>query len=149
MGMYTHVMLNVPLINDKKDGAKFIEDNQEAVRKNTGHGAHGLPWHIAQALLYQDDDNVFLSQSNVHYSKYGKNNPKMNQIVLLTMDVKLKNYDQEIEKFLKALSPYILGTYRGDKPLFLGTTQYEEDFMPKLIFFDNTVQTVVFKTIKY
>lgn len=26
MGMYTHVMLNVPLINDKKDGAKFITD---------------------------------------------------------------------------------------------------------------------------
>lgn len=90
MGMYTHIMLNVPLINDKKDGAKFIEDNQEAVRKNTGHGVHGLPWQVAQALLYQDDDNVFLSQSNVHYSEYGKNDLNMNRTVLLTMDVKIK-----------------------------------------------------------
>ena len=149
MGMYTHLMLNVPLINDKKDGAKFIEDNQEAVRQNTRHGVHGLPWQVAQALLYQDDDNVFLSQSEVHYSKYGDVNPTMNHTVILTMDVKIKNYHQEIEEFLKALSPYIEGDYRGGEPLFLGTTQYEEDFMPKLIFFDNATQTVVFKTIKY
>ena len=147
MGMYTHVMLNVPLINDKKDGAKFIEDNQEAVRKNTGHGVHGLPWHVAQALLYQDDDNVFLNESKIRYSVYGKIDPKMNWMVLLTMDVKLKNYDHEIETFLKALSPYIIGDYHGDKPLFLGTAQYEEDNIPKLIFFDNDTQKVVFKTV--
>ena len=149
MGMHTHLMLNVPLINDKKDGAKFIEDNQEAVKKNTGHGAHGLSWHTAQALFQQINDNVFLNQSEVHYSEYGDVNPTMNHTVILTMDVKIKNYDHEIEKFLKVLTPYIEGDYCGDKPLFLGTTQYEEDFMPKLIFFDNTTQTVVFKTIKY
>lgn len=149
MGMYTHLMLNVPLINDKKDGAKFIEDNQEAVRKNTGHGVHGLPWNVAQTLFQQINDSVFLSQSEVHYSEYGKNNPAMNQTVLFTMDVKIKNYDHEIENFLKVLSPYIEGDYHGDEPLFLGTSQYEEDFMPKLIFFDNDTQTVVFKTVEY
>ena len=144
--MYTHVMLNVPLKNEKNIGSDFIETNQKAVANNTGHG-HGLDWDVACAMLLQCDDNIFLSQSKVHYAECGKNDPNANYIVILTVDVKFENYNQELQRFLKALTPYIVGDYRGDVPLFIGTSQDEEDDIPKLIFFDNDKQEFVFKTV--
>lgn len=146
MGMYTHVMLNVPLRNENNIGSNFIETNQQAVANNTGRG-HGLDWEVARAMLSQCDDNVFLSQSKVHYSEYSEIGLDMNYVVILTVDVKFKNYNQELQRFLKALTPYIVGDYCGNAPLFIGTSQYEEDHMPKLIFFDNDTQAVVFKTV--
>lgn len=144
--MYTHVMLNVPLKNEKNVGSDFIEANQKAVANNTGHG-HGLDWDVARTMLLQCDDNVFLSQSKVHYNEYSETDPEMNRIVILTVDVKFKNYNQELQRFLKALTPYIVGDYRGDAPLFIGTSQYEEDNIPKLIFFDNDAQKFIISSV--
>lgn len=154
--MYTKLVLNAPLENQAgvaldqcitkiNDLAKSVNDVAELANQIKDTVPFGLNAEVAIKLLLNYDDNLFYSHAQVHFSKYGREPTTLNEMLLLTINTAVENYDQEIEQFLQALAPHVISSYTGFKKQFLGTIQHEDADLPALLFHDADRQTIVKK----
>lgn len=156
MGMYTKLVLNAPLehdagvaldrcittINSLYKSITNINDLAEQIKDKV---PFGMDAKTAIMILLNNEDNTFYSKTQVHFSEYGRKNTSLNNMLLLTVNIYIKNYDNEIEKFLHALAPHVISNYTGFEMQFLGSVQREDADLPSLIFHDADTQKIVGK----
>lgn len=156
MGMYTKLVLNAPLenqagialdkcitkINDMYKPSMHINDLAAQVKDVV---PFGLIAQTAIAILLNNEDNIFYNKAQVHFSEYGRNNTELNRTLLLTVNIYIKNYYDEIDHFLVALAPHVISNYTGVKRQFLGSQQREGEDLPSLIFHDADTNKIVVK----
>lgn len=154
--MYTKLVLNAPVdynagvaldkcitkINDVYTSIYNIDELTEQIKDVVPFGMNA---HVAVMILLNNEDNIFYSKTQVHFSEYGQKNKSLNNILLLTVNTNIKNYDNEIEQFLEALAPHVISNYTGVKMQFLGSVQREDINLPSLIFHDADTQKIVEK----
>lgn len=159
MGMYTKLVLNAPLehnagvaldkcitkINNLYTSLYNIDELTEQIKDVVPFGMNAK---AAVKLLLNNEDNIFYSKTQVHFSEYGRENKNLNNMLLLTINIKIKNYDHEIEQFLHALAPHIISNYTSVKKQFLGTIQREDADQPSLVFHDADTQKIVGKSLR-
>jgi hypothetical protein len=117
MGMYTELYLRCDL---KEDTPKEVIDLLRAMvagdpPATTPFGGGRCPWMLRSASHY----HFPYAQSSMDYADY------INRWYLFVR-CDLKNYESEIEAFLKWLAPH-LNACEGD---YIGHTRYEEDPLP-------------------
>lgn len=144
MSMYTKLVLNAPMdydagvaldkcitkINDLYKSINNLDELAEQVKDTV---PFGMSAKAAVKLLLNYEDNIFYSKTQVHFSAYGRENTNLNYALLLTVNIKIKNYNREIEQFLEALAPHVISNYTGFKRPFLGIIQYEDAGLPSLL----------------
>lgn len=156
MSMYTKLVLNAPMdydagvaldqcittINNLYTSLYNIDELPEQIKDVV---PFGMSAKAAVKLLLNCEDNIFYSKTQVHFSAYRRENTNLNHAPLLTVNIKIKNYDHEIEQFLHALAPHVISNYTGVKKQFLGTIQREDADQPSLIFHDADTKKIVEK----
>jgi len=131
MGMYTELVLNCELKNDPtmvrrwKPIIDYMLGNTEEKPETPDHPLfteHGRwSWMLRSSSYYFTPySNSGLKEDNLYENK---------PMYFLHVKTDLKNYESEIENFLKWLKTYI-----DDSSYFLGYYIYEEDNFPTLIF---------------
>ena len=156
MGMYTKLVLNAPVdynagvaldkcitkINDLHKSIYDLDKLAEQVKDTVPFGMNAT---VAVIILLNNEDNIFYSKTQVHFSEYGRKNRSLNNMLMLTVNTYIRNYDSEIEQFLAALAPHVISNYTGVKKQFLGSVQCEDADLPSLIFHDADTQKIVGK----
>lgn len=154
MSMYSRLVLNAPMDYDAgvaldkcitkiNNLYKSVNDIDELANQIKDVVPFGMSAHAAVMILLNIEDNIFYSKTQVHFSAYDWENKSLNNMLLLTVNIKIKNYDREIEQFLHALAPHVISNYTGVKKQFLGTIQREDADQPSLIFHDADTQKIV------
>ena len=128
MGMYTQLVMGASLTNEKYQEIKPILDYM--LENKPGDKKPDTPTHP----LFNTPRWYFMLHGDSHYFDM-KSSSKITtydytDTVHLTIVCNIKNYDDEIAKFLDWISPY-LDNEVGE---FLGFTRYEEDAHPALIY---------------
>lgn len=125
MGMYTEFHFNSRL---KQDVPKEIVDTLTYMLEETT--APKLPDHelfkTARWEFMLRSDSYYFDADTLSTLRYDE----IAEAYVLCIRCNLKNYNSEIEKFIKWIMPY-LDRMDGD---FLGFLRYEEDELPTLIF---------------
>ena len=90
-------------------------------------------------LSCQMKENLPIEINDIKYHLFGEKHSKftfniITKSLILTTRSDLKNYDQEIEKFLHWIAPYIES---DDRNIHLGHFRNEIDEKPTLIFTNN------------
>ncbi|WP_331828047.1 hypothetical protein [Bacillus velezensis] len=129
MGMYTELVCAFKLIEETP--RSIIEILEFMTGQRDEHPSE-LPEHN---LFSEDTRWKWMLQSDSYYFD-GKTHSKIeNDAVVggcyVSIRCNLKNYDDEIEKFIDWISPYIQKDYDH---YFIGYERYEEDKEPTLIF---------------
>ena len=157
MSMNTKLVLNAPLktqagaalnqcinkINNWQTPAPRLNELAAKVKDVV---PFGLDPEVAVMILRNNEDNLFYNHSQVHFSKYSQNTTTFNETLLLTVNIYIRNYSDEIDQFLTALAPQVISNYTGVKRQFLGTVQREDEAVPALIFHDATTNQMIIKT---
>lgn len=124
MGMYTELVLGVNLKKDEKvlDILRYMLNDSEQCPE--------LPKH---ALFETDRWDIMLVCDSHYFDGHAESNLRIDRIGVCTLNVRcnLKNYCDEIDKFLNWLAPYIR-SYG-----FIGYTRYEEEDNPSLIYIED------------
>lgn len=127
MGMYTEFVF---ASNLKRDTPQGVIDILKAMTEGEGYELLNIPednffkcyrWR----WLFTCDSYYFNGETNTLFTY-----DDILKTCTLTVRSNLKNYDLEIQKFLKWIKPY-LDKYEDD---FLGYYRYEEDDEPTLIY---------------
>lgn len=143
MGMYTEIVLAMQLKRDTP--SEVIEILEYLVDTFQKQGPEIAPSHpffqTPRWKMIGDGDSYYfpgITNSKIEYDDIAR-------AYFLTVRSNLKNYDQEIQKFLHWLAPYSqAGTYTpprngfpptGPDQDFVGYFFYEEDERPTLVFF--------------
>lgn len=156
MGMYTKLVLDTPLkyqagvaldrcittINSLYKSITLMDKLAAQVKTMVPFGMNPK---VAVAILLNNEDNLFYSNAQVHFSEYGQRNTNLNNMLRLTINTYIKNYDDEIEQFLMALAPHVISKYTGFKQQFLGSVQREDAALPLLILHDADTHKIVEK----
>ncbi len=126
MGMYTALHYACEL---KKDVPEKVVEILSYMNKNGGEEPKDLPEHPFFSCerwpyLFSMDSYYFTADTHSSFRKDDISNSW-----ILTVTSNLKNYDGEIHKFLKWISPYVEAT-DGE---FMGYYRYEEEEMPTTI----------------
>ena len=156
MGMYTKFVLNAPLEPDAgaaldkyitkiNDLYKSIYDLDKLAAQVKDMVPFGMDAKVAVKVLLNNEDNLFYSKTQVHFSAYSQKNTTLSNVLLLTVNTYIRNYDDEIEQFLEALAPHVISNYTGVKMQFLGSVQREDADLPLLIFHDANTNKIVEK----
>lgn len=156
MGMYTKLVLDAPLeyqagvaldrcITTINSLYKSITRMDKLAAQVKNMVPFGINPKVAVVILLNNEDNLFYSNAQVHFSEYGQRNTSLNDMLRLTINTHIKNYDDEIEQFLAALAPHVISNYTGVKMQFLGSVQREDDDLPLLIFHDANTKRIVGK----
>ena len=156
MGMYTKLVLNAPVdynagvaldkcITKINDLYQSIYDLDKLAAQVKDAVPFGMNATVAVMILLNNEDNLFYSKTQVHFSEYGRKNKRLSNMLLLTVNTNIKNYDSEIEQFLAALAPHVISNYTGVKKQFLGSVQSEDADLPSLIFHDADTNKIVEK----
>jgi hypothetical protein len=120
MGMFTEFVLNVTIKKDTPTDVLYILDNWER-----GHGFNHE--------LFDTDHWSSIGRSDSYYFPVRRRFDFIHDRILnghwLNISGSFKNYDNEIEKFLNWINPYV------DRGGFAGYYRYEEDRYPTLIYF--------------
>lgn len=131
MGMYTELVMAIEL---KRDVPKQIirtlyymtGQEEEDILEQYGKPEHELFNTVRWTFMLQSDSYYF---DGVTHSFLEKDNLiKDNPSYYLTIRCNLKNYNNEIDKFIDWIKPY------SDTKGFIGYKRYEEDEEPNLIF---------------
>jgi hypothetical protein len=135
MGMYTQLMLNVEIYPDYVEEVEAYVANVPRLRcvSHYFNGDHGYN-EIRR-------DNIARCLRNPFVEPKRENTEPM---AWLHVSISCKNYEQEIQKFLAFLSGKVVNG-GGNAIEHVGHMRYENDVMPKLIFFhaiDNTLRIV-------
>ena len=127
MGMYTEIHYNAEL---KKD----VPDEVIAVLKYMMDSDRLVPPPLPDHPLFETDRWVIMFQCDSYYFSADTHSTlrfdDISKSYFLCIRSNLKNYDNEIEKFIDWISPY-LDEWRED---YLGHYRYEESTIPTLIF---------------
>jgi hypothetical protein len=128
MGMYTELCLAVEL---KADTPKDLIAALHYMAGNTDDQPTPLPEHEffkcqRWPVLFSCDSCYFASES---YSSFRFED--VSDTYRLTFRANLKNYDQEQEKFLNLIQPWL-----ETEDEFVGYQRYEEEDHPTLIYID-------------
>jgi len=126
MGMYTELYLAVEL-------TKYTREDiiQWMSKHNSTKDWHGVP-EIApeevknSRLDVLSGDSYYFDAIPVMKFKYDK----ISDSYYLTVIFNIKNYEDEIEKFLKLIEPYVISEGH------VGHKRYEESDKPTLIYYD-------------
>lgn len=115
MGMYTRLVLNVALKKDMDPGMlatlkKMVEGNAEELPGR-------LRWMLKSSSYYHDNIN----QAGLEQDWQGP--------WKLSVTCDLKNYEDEIDQFLKMIGPFV------ETHDLAGYVRYEENQMPTLVWF--------------
>lgn len=130
MGMYTELHFNVELKEDTP--AEVIELLGKMVKGEVSPHLNKLPSHpLFAAARWQ-----WMLRSDSYYFNADTNSTlrfdKIPNAYYLCIRCNVKNYDNEIEKFVDWIKPYV-NAYEGD---FLGFSRYKETEEPTLIYMD-------------
>ncbi len=115
MGMYTRLVLNVPL---KDDGSGFIDTVKRMSMGKADELPGRLSWMFTSSSYYHD---------NINHSSFVFDDIDKEWKLSVTCD--LKNYENEISSFLKLVAPHV--TTRHCAGYYL----YEGCIIPTLIWF--------------
>lgn len=115
MGMYTRLDLNVAL---KPDDKEFIDTVTRMVNGNAPELPGRMAWMFGSSSYYHDN----IQHASIEFDEIGNNHK-------LSVVCDLKNYENEIEKFLEMLAPHV------ETSKFAGYVRYEENELPDLIWF--------------
>lgn len=130
MGMYTELVFASRL---KRNTPQDVVDILRAMTEEEGYELLNIPgdnffkcdrWR----WLFTCDSYYFDGETNTIFTY-----DDILKTYILTIRSNLKNYNLEIQKFLKWIKPY-LDKYEDD---FLGYYRYEEDESPTLIYMNN------------
>lgn len=123
MGMYTELVLGVELKQDEKvlDILRYMLGDTEI-----------CPEYPKHPLFDTDRWHMMLVCDSYYFDGHTDSSLDIDRIGVCTLNVRsnLKNYCEEIDKFLNWLAPYIR-SYG-----FIGYTRYEEDDDPLLIYIE-------------
>lgn len=140
MGMYTHLVLNANLKEDTPkeviDTLLYLSYQTEKCTIDEAHALYGAK-HIRMVMC---GDSYFFD-GNTYFRFYFN---KTVEEWALTINSNIKNYDEEYQKFLEYICPYITDDWRDKK--FLGFIRYEEDEHPTLIY--NTENGIEYRKVE-
>lgn len=140
MGMYTHLILNANLKEDTPkeviDTLLYLSYQTEACPIDEAHALYG----IERIRMVMCGDSCSFD-GDTHYSFHFDETAEEWAI---TINSSIKNYDEEYQKFLEYIQPYITDCWQDKK--FLGFIRYEEDENPTLIY--NTEKGIEYLEIK-
>ena len=126
MGMYTELHFNVELKEDTP------EEIMEVLRYMVCDGVP--PSTIPQHELFETSRWAFMLRCGSFYFAAETHSTlrydDISKSYYLCVRCNLKNYDEEIQKFIDFIDPFVVGT-NGD---FLGFYRYEESNEPTLIY---------------
>lgn len=133
MGMYTELVLSFELKEDTPDG--IINTLLHMIR-----GMIFPPGFMDDKFLDKTNRLKYMLSSSSYYFAYPESLSKIYSDSIththhVSIRCNLKNYENEIELFLKWITPYI-NNYIDD---FLGYSLYEEDRNPILIYLSDYV----------
>lgn len=102
MGTRDTLVLNVEITSDF--GEKLLREIKDVeINGGSSTSAHSR-------ILFDLEDNLNYSKTEVHrgiYSSDGVNDDFM----LLTVNVRMKNYESEFEKFIEYINPHVVGMF--------------------------------------
>ena len=131
MGMYTELNINVELKDDTPKEVieilKYMLDNNLT-----------KPELLSHDLFYTDRWEHMLKGDSYYFDADTHSTLRYGEICeswYLNIQCNLKNYDNEIDKFINFITPYV------DTDGFWGYKRYEEDDDPTLIY-DGSFRTV-------
>lgn len=138
MGMYTHLVLNANL---KEDTPKdvigtllYLSDKTEVCPIDENHPLYG----VGRIRMVMCGDSCSFDGDTYYEFRFDEIQKEWS----LTINSNIKNYDEEYQKFLDYIQPYITDDWRK----FLGFIHYEEEENPTLIY--NTENGVEYKKVK-
>lgn len=114
MGMYTRLDLNVALISGQD---KIVNTVRRMVAGEATELEGRLQWMLKCSSYYHDN----IQHASLEYDDISK-------CFKLSVVCDLKNYESEIETFLRMIAPAV-------DNCFAGYVRYEEDTVPDLIWF--------------
>ena len=120
MGMYTELDIQINIDPTKADLLKSLMDfllDGSTIPSN-------LPDH---PFFKCDRAPGFLSRINRMGQSTSQLIEEYGGSLILTIDICLKNYDHEIQKFLDWIFPYTVHEGKDDDPRLVGCYRYEED----------------------
>lgn len=130
MGMYTAIHFNSELNIPKECGVAEVLKYMVGGRETEPE----LPEH----LLFKTERWRFMLQCDSYYFDEDTHSTlrwdEISEAYYLCIRSNLKNYDSEIEQFIKWIMPYCATKQDGD---FLGFYRYEEDEEPTLIYYQD------------
>ncbi len=134
MGMYTEFHFNAPLIAKVDNDVIEILEHMISGGLNHCDVRHRAPSH----KLFTEDFSrwsIMLTTGSYYFNSDTISTLRFDEIAkqyYLCIRCNLKNYTSEIENFIDWISPYI----DAERNELLGYFRYEEDILPKLIFFN-------------
>lgn len=138
MGMYTHLVLNANLKKDTPNEVigtlLYLSDQTGVCPIVENHPLYGTE-RIRMVMC--GDSCSF--DGDTHYEFHFD---EIQEEWALTINSNIKNYDEEYQKFLDYIQPYITDDWRK----FLGFIHHEEDENPTLIY--NTKNGIEYKEVK-
>lgn len=139
MGMCTTIYLEAKLSLDLLENIAFALQNHEnyevAVEKKLLPKNNFFQCDHADSLMYKttEQDKIFIDYKNTSVQSKGLNLEKKSTYWSLSVATCLKNYEQEIQKFLDLISEYVVDA-KDDE--ILGKT-FDEYDIRKLIKYKN------------
>ena len=137
MGMYTELVCAFEL--EKNVPKQVIRtlyymtgQEKEDILEQYGTPEHELFSSNRWRYMLQGDSYYFDGEthSNIKKDSLYPDNP----MYYLTVRCNFKNYDNEIDKFIDWLKPYIAYDYTGQTRKFIGYQRYEENEEPTLLY---------------
>lgn len=143
MGMYTELVFDTELNMHKLPEIEGVLRYMLGEGQDPTQASRSLPFALPKAPLFRSSARweYMLRSSSFYFN--GATHSELNvakeyNLATLTVRCSLKNYSQEIEKFLEWIQAYDETDWTSDytpKKVFKGYMRYEEDIHPTLIYF--------------
>ena len=142
MGMYTELVFDTELSLEKLPEIEEVLRHMLGESQEASYSSLSLHFQLPAAALFKSSRWEYMLRGSSFYFN-GETHSELNvmteyNIATLTVRCSLKNYSQEIEKFLDWIYSYDETDWHTDyapRKMFKGYMRYEEDVHPTLIYF--------------